>query len=240
MNAPAHKPVPMDYVSTIRHMRLLGAAGPADLVWDWERGRLTGTDAAGAPWVLRLPACLPTPPLRMPRSRYDGHPVPSVGLSDWAFSLPLVPPDFLLVLIQAGHAALGHFVEGEAVKHKVVKKYMVRGSGKAQVNYLATRGKSKAGSRVRLANTVRFFEDINEKLIEWNCQDQVQRILIGCPIRLGVLWHDADPPPPFQKDDPRIHKVPFDTGRPDLDTLFHIGRQVCFGWAEGNVPLPSL
>lgn len=240
MTTPAHKPVPLDYVTTIRHMRLLGAAGPADLQWDWERGRLTGTDDAGAPWVLRLPACLPAPPLRMPRSRYDGHPVPSLSLTEWALSLPLVPPDFLLVLMQAGHAALGHFVEGEAAKHKVIKKYMVRGSGKAQVSYLATRGKSKAGSRVRLANTVRFFEDINEKLIEWNCHHNVQRILLGCPIRLGVLWYEADPPPPFDKADPRIQKVPFDTPRPDLDTLLHIGRQVCFGWAEGRVPLPTL
>jgi hypothetical protein len=235
-----HKPVPVDYTTTIRHMRLLGAAGAADLVWDWERGRLTGTQADGTPWVLRLPACLPTPPLRMPRSRYDGHPVPSVGLSEWAFSLPLQPPAFLLILIQAGHAALGHFVEGEASKHKVIKKYMVRGSGKAQVSYLSTRGKSKAGSRVRLANSVRFFEDINEKLIEWNCHGEVTRILLGCPIRLGVLWQAADPPPPFDKTDPRIAKVPFDAPRPDLDTLLHIGRQVCFGWAEGDVPMPVL
>ena len=166
--------------------------------------------------------------------------LPTWGLTEWALSLPPTPPDFLLVLIQAGHAAFGHFVGGEPSKHKVVKKYMVLGSGKAQVSYLSTRGKSKAGSRVRLANTVRFFEDINEKLIEWNCHADVQRILLGCPIRLGVLWHEADPPPPFDKADPRIQKVPFDTGRPDLDTLLHIGRQVCFGWAEGNVPLPAL
>jgi hypothetical protein len=60
--------------------------------------------------------------------------------------------------MQAGHSALAYFEDGEMRHHKVIKKYMVRGNGKAQVGYLQTRGKSKAGSRIRLANTVSFLK----------------------------------------------------------------------------------
>lgn len=237
MTAPAHKPVPLDYATALHRLRHL--AQLPGLEWDWQRARITGTDPTGATWTFRLPACLPAPPLLVPASRYDGPTVPALSLAAWADSLPATPPDFLLVLIQAGNAALGHFEAGEVGRHKVIKKYMVRGNGKSQVNFLSTRGKSKAGSRVRLANTVRFFEDINEKLIEWNCHPDVERILVGCPVRLGPLWHEADPPPPFPKDDPRIQKVPFDTPKPDLNTLLHVGRQVCMGWLEGAVPQPE-
>ncbi len=163
-------------------------------------------------------------------------PVPSadISLEDYLEDLPLVPPPYLLILMQAGHSALGYFDEGEVVMHKVIKKYMVRaGQGKAQIGYLGSRGKSKAGSRIRLANSVRFFEDINEKLTEWGVADEVERILVSCPVRLGPLWYGSKTPPPFEKEDPRIRKVPLDVHRPDHEELLRVNRVgLCGYWVE--------
>ncbi|MEO1451203.1 MAG: hypothetical protein AAFV07_16855 [Bacteroidota bacterium] len=53
--------------------------------------------------------------------------------------------------------------------------------GKAQISYLNTRGKSKAGSRIRLANTVAFFEEINERLQDWICHGYSDRKFVPFP-----------------------------------------------------------
>ncbi|MEM8895691.1 MAG: hypothetical protein AAGC88_14000, partial [Bacteroidota bacterium] len=70
------------------------------------------------------------------------------------------PSNYLLLLIQTGHAAIGYFEGGENKAHKVFKSYLVRKKqGISQLKYLKTKGKSKAGSRVRLGNAVDFFEN---------------------------------------------------------------------------------
>jgi hypothetical protein len=132
---------------------------------------------------------------------------------------------------------LAYFDAGEMLHHKVIKKYMVRGNGRAQVGYLQSRGKSKAGSRVRLANTVSFFEDINEKLREWEKVDQASRILVSCGEKLRPLWFSSQITPPFDKHDPRLTKVPFDVHRPDLEELLRINKSILRGRWEGPVQL---
>ncbi|MEM7036019.1 MAG: hypothetical protein AAF570_03495, partial [Bacteroidota bacterium] len=118
--------------------------------WDREKQKIHGNDETGARmFTVRLPL-----PFYLPEA--------GESIQDYSTrirsGLNHTPPPYLMILMQAGHAALGYFEEGEVVHHKVVKKYMVRRKqGKSQVGYLGTRGKSKAGSRVRLANAVRFF-----------------------------------------------------------------------------------
>ena len=62
----------------------------------------------------------------------------------------------LLLLLRAGAMAFGCWRGGELLQHKAVRKYVVRGSGKAQSTHLKTRGKSRYGSRLRLQNWRRF------------------------------------------------------------------------------------
>ncbi|MEJ2054940.1 MAG: hypothetical protein P8X42_13550, partial [Calditrichaceae bacterium] len=72
---------------------------------------------------------------------------------------------YLIILIRAGYAALGRCGSSTILEHKLIRKYMVRKKqGKAQITYLNKKGKSRAGSRIRLAQTVEFFEDINRLL----------------------------------------------------------------------------
>lgn len=74
-------------------------------------------------------------------------------------------PHFALALIKAGQAAVGYFHQGELIDHRVFRAYMVRQKqGKSQIKHLKTKGKSRAGSRIRLSETERFFEEINERL----------------------------------------------------------------------------
>lgn len=210
-------------------------AGMPGFVWNWEKGVLCISNPEHN-FSFKFPEAFPHVPLILPASRYDGNPRPAVSFSEYVAALPELPPAFLLVLIQAGHAAIGFFEDGEVKLHKVVKKYMVRGNGKSQINYLSSRGKSKAGSRVRLANTVRFFEDINEKLHEWACHEAATHIFVSCPVKIQPLWFDAEPEPPFGKHDTRIRKVPLDVDRPDLEELLHVARLLCSGTLEGELP----
>ncbi|MBK9452584.1 MAG: hypothetical protein IPN95_24780 [Bacteroidetes bacterium] len=190
-------------------------------VWDREKQKLNG-NLGGQTWSFRMP--LPWP-----------NADKSVGLLQYLDNLPSVPLPYFLIIMQAGHSALAYFEDGEMRHHKVIKKYMVRGNGKAQVGYLQTRGKSKAGSRIRLANTVSFFEDINEKLTEWDVADEAARILVSCPISLQSLWFESRIQPPFSKDDPRLLKVPVDVHRPDLEELERVNRIIQRGRWEGPV-----
>lgn len=72
---------------------------------------------------------------------------------------PLEDPHFSLTLIRAGQAAVGYFHQGKLLDHKVFRAYMVRQKqGKSQIKHLKTKGKSRAGSRIRLAETARFLK----------------------------------------------------------------------------------
>lgn len=136
-------------------------------------------------------------------------------------------PTYVLFLMQMGAAAVGVFEEGEAIEHKAIKKYMKRHSrGKAQISYLNTRGKSKAGSRVRLANTVRFFEEINEYLTEWVEWHEPERIIYsGTPQLWGLLFQSSIAPP-FDKKDERIIKVPYQVHVPDYEELLRVNELI--------------
>lgn len=187
--------------------------------WNQEKNKLSG-EIDGQAWHYRMPLSYPPPNA-------------DITLDQYLVQVPVVSAPFLLILIQAGHSAIGYFEDGELSLHKVIKKYMVRGNGKAQVGYLQTRGKSKAGSRIRLANSISFFEDINEKLREWEVADQAVRILVSCPINMLSLWYESKVTPPFEREDPRILKVPMDIHRPGAEELERVGELAQRGRWEG-------
>ncbi|MEM7660166.1 MAG: hypothetical protein AAF399_28915 [Bacteroidota bacterium] len=176
-----------------------------------KKHKLVGESLEGVEhWELRLP--LPMPQLGEEET-----------LESYVQRLPDTPPAYLLMLIQMGAASLGYFEDGEVVVHKAFKKYMKRHKrGKAQISYLNTRGKSKAGSRIRLANTVRFAEEINERLTEWEEWYEPERIIYSCSAQLWGLLFQSKVPPPFEKKDPRLIKVPMDVKIPTHEELLRV------------------
>jgi len=161
---------------------------------------------------------------------------PLVNLNELKYYLKNVeesPQYYMIILIQAGHSALGTVVNGKILKHKVIEKYMVRKKqGKAQISYLHSKGKSRAGSRIRLTQTVEFFEEINQRLIEWLAEQEFGRILISCPVRLWGMLNQSKIRPPFEKKDPRILKIPMDVKVPKYQVLLHVNHLAQQGSVE--------
>lgn len=144
------------------------------------------------------------------------------SLDDYLLELPSFLPNYLIILVQAGTAAFGYFEEGIIDSHKVIRKYMIRAKqGKAQIKHLKTKGKSRLGSRIRLAQTDQFFEEINDKLLEWEIED-VDRVLYNASIQLWNLVFESRILPPFEKDDERLCKIPLDIHRPSYEELLKV------------------
>ncbi len=143
------------------------------------------------------------------------------------------PLNYLLLLVQTGHAAIGYFKGGEIVVHKVFKSYLVRKKqGMSQLKYLKTKGKSKAGSRVRLGNAVDFFENINERSETYLSEYPVDRIAISCSKTIWPYLFQSKYPCPFEKKDERLYKVPFHVHTPKLEELIKINRSLQGGLLE--------
>lgn len=131
--------------------------------------------------------------------------------------------NYTIILIQSGAAALGFFEGAKVKRHKVIKKYMVRQKqGKSQIKYLKSKGKSRLGSRIRLKNAISFFEEINETLGDFDMASTSETILLSVPVNLKNMFFTANPPPPFEKRDPRIKKVPLDIRLPRFKELEHV------------------
>ncbi len=142
------------------------------------------------------------------------------SLSTYKNQIPNKPKPYLIILIRAGNASLGYFEDGENIYHKVIRKYMVRKKqGKAQITHLNKKGKSKLGSRIRLAQTKKFFEEINDKVEEWNINNNIENIFFYCPVRLWSLLFKSKSKPIFNKNDHRLIKIPLDIKTPNIKQL---------------------
>ncbi|HET8858654.1 hypothetical protein [Marivirga sp.] len=116
--------------------------------------------------------------------------------------------NFLIIIIHSGEAALAYSEESQIVEHKMIKAYMVRQKqGKSQIKHLKTKGKSKAGSRVRLAGTDHFSEEINEKIAEWDEYFEIGKIAISCNKTLQPFLFNR-PDAALKKNDVRMFKIP--------------------------------
>jgi hypothetical protein len=232
----------LDYPTSIQFLGRLRDCDLWDLELSMEKQQLLATDdAGGRAFTFRLP--LVCPPIA--ERQYDSaesvlYPqLRAERLESYLPKLPPIPPPYLIVLIQAGHAALGYYERDQLLKHKVIRKYMVRKKqGKAQITYLQSKGKSRAGSRIRLANTVTFFNEINTHLGSWH-HASAQRVLFSCSARLWGLLHRAKVPPPFAKNDPRLAKIPRSVRTPNFKELQAVNYFVRHGQlacADGTWP----
>ncbi|WP_276497126.1 hypothetical protein [Pontibacter litorisediminis] len=149
------------------------------------------------------------------------------------FRLPITLPfpetgrlvNYVILLIQSGNCAMGFFRDGVNLDHKVWRSYMVRKKqGKSQIKYLKTKGKSRAGSRVRLGETAEFFENINGRLQEYFEEHEVHRIAISCSKTLLPYLYNSKVATPFDKHDPRLFKIPRHIHPPIYEVLLDANR----------------
>ncbi len=147
----------------------------------------------------------------------------SLNLSYNETSNELITQSFInqvFVMIRSGIACCGFFENGELVDHKVFRAYMVRKKqGKSQVKYLKTKGKSRAGSRVRLAETLEFFEAINERLNDYFDSYRVDQIALSCATTLIPYLFGSKVSTPFLKNDPRLIPIPKHIPSPTYEAL---------------------
>ncbi len=197
------------------------AAGDQDLQVDLdpEKGHFTAGD-----WQLTPPQVFPIDP------DYS-------SLAEYSESLPFEPGRQVLVILQAGAAALGYFDGGEAVRTKALKRYVVRGSGKAQSTHLKTKGKSRYGSRLRLQNAKAILEEINERLGDWwDEHGTPEHLFYNAPVRLWADLCRAKPMPPFLTEDhvasadpvPQL-RIPLDLPVPTTDVMLRAYRSLSYG-----------
>ncbi len=128
---------------------------------------------------------------------------------------------YLIVIVESGQAALAYCEADQIIEHKVLKAYMVRKKqGKSQIKYLKTRGKSKAGSRVRLANTEHFFEEIHERINDWLSYFEIKTVALSCSKTLYPYLFTSE----FALDrkDERILKIPKHIPEANFDNLLKV------------------
>ena len=115
----------------------------------------------------------------------------------------------LYLSIESGNAAIC-VMQGESNSyHTTFSAYMSRKKqGVSQIKYLNKKGKSRAGSRVRLAKTLEFFENINSALTKLFNEYPFDRIAISCSATLIPYLHQSKVSCPFEKKDTRLYKIP--------------------------------
>lgn len=134
---------------------------------------------------------------------------------------------FSLILVRAGQAAVGYFHQGQLIDHKVFRAYMVRQKqGKSQFKYLKTKGKSRAGSRIRLAETLLFFNEINERLRTYDAQYPIDFWGLSIGKTLWPLFFDAEVAPPFTSKTPQLIELPYHVAQASFEEVQEIGKRV--------------
>jgi hypothetical protein len=115
----------------------------------------------------------------------------------------------LYVSIESGNAAICIMKGKQNIFHTTFSAYMSRKKqGFSQIKYLNKKGKSRAGSRVRLAATTDFFENINGRLTELFNDHTFDRIALNCNTTLMPYLYQSKIAPPFDKKDPKLYKIP--------------------------------
>lgn len=168
-------------------------------------------------------------------------PPPGEGESATEYLARLPHPDaplgeHLVILMQAGAVSLGRFRDGVELATRTFKRYVVRGKGRAQTTHLATKGKSRYGSRLRLQNAKALLEETNEKLRDWEAEfGPHERLFTQVPVRLWPELFEVEPPPPFPKDTERT-PIPRDLPRPTTELLLRVAKGLQYGRIEWAPP----
>ncbi len=134
---------------------------------------------------------------------------------------------FAFVMIRAGQAVVGHFQDDSLLDHKVFRAYMVRQKqGKSQIKYLKTKGKSRAGSRIRLGETERFFKEINERLTAYSSGFPIDLWGISCAKTLWPYYFQSETSPPFTPNQENLISIPFHIPQASFESLENVRIQL--------------
>lgn len=134
---------------------------------------------------------------------------------------------FSVVLVRAGQAVVGYFHQGQLIDHKVMRAYMVRQKqGKSQFKYLKTKGKSRSGSRIRLTETLLFFNEINQRLRSYDTQYPMDFWGLSIGKTLWPLLFDAEIAPPFTAKTPQLIELPYHIAQGSFEELQEIGKRL--------------
>ena len=132
---------------------------------------------------------------------------------------------YLMLLVQTSSASVGVFEDEQCLEHKVFTAYMVRKKqGRSQIKHLKTKGKSRAGSRLRLASGIEFFENINTRLTRHMKDNEFDRIAFNCSKILLPYLYGSKVPTPFDKKDERIYKIPKHLHQPTFEVMLGMQR----------------
>jgi hypothetical protein len=127
---------------------------------------------------------------------------------------------YCITLVRAGQAAAGYFHQGILLDHKVFRAYLVRQKqGMSQFKYLKTKGKSRAGSRIRLEETLVFFKEINERLQVYAKQYPLNFWGLGCAKTMWPLLFDGEVKPPFTSKSAELIELPYPFAKGSYEEL---------------------
>ncbi len=144
----------------------------------------------------------------------SGHPFGYIRMPlRYSISSDLILQDdetsVLYLSVESGNAALCLMKGMETTFHTTFSAYMTRKKqGFSQIKYLNKKGKSRAGSRVRLAETVTFFETINKAVNELWTRHSDLRIALNCNKTLLPYLLKSKVPFPLANKDPALYKIP--------------------------------
>ena len=139
--------------------------------------------------------------------------------------IPQELPNWNILLMEAGRAAVGSVRAGVVDSHKNIRKYMVRKkSGKAQLTHLKTKGKSRYGSRLRLQESEAYFVEIIERL-EQKPESESAFIFYHCPVRLKSFLDHAAVDCKFDMDKFQWRKLGVSIKECSFDELKRHGRE---------------
>ncbi|WP_332911921.1 hypothetical protein [Algoriphagus boritolerans] len=91
--------------------------------------------------------------------------------------------------------------------------------GKSQIKYLKTKGKSRSGSRIRLAETTQFFEEINDRLGSYAAQFPIDLWGISCAKTLWPYYFSSAVTPPFTSKADNLIELPFHVSQGSFEEL---------------------
>ncbi|KAJ1359510.1 Vms-1p [Parelaphostrongylus tenuis] len=145
-------------------------------------------------------------------------------ISAAVFSRPLNCAIFLLA---GGHFAAGVFSGDKMIAHKAFHRYVVRAKqgGVQSVNDRSKGTAHSAGATLRRYNERALREDVMNVLMSWSAHlANTPLIFIRCASYQRVIFHEIDEGG-FDRKDPRLRTIPFETKRPLVDEVQRVGNR---------------
>lgn len=156
-------------------------------------------------------------------------PAGCASLAEYVEGLPQELGRHCVILMQAGAVSLGLLEAGQPLHTKTLKKYVVRGSGRAQPAHLKTKGKSRYGSRLRLQNAQQLFDESAERLEHWWREEgPIERIFVSAPERMWADFMRLGVPEALRDRDAWT-RIPLDLPRPTTELLLRTYRALEYG-----------